>query len=89
MKFGEIMKHLRGLTHSGREAERKEKLEKLFQLNNNLVHRKTGTKFTVCEVSTGQAMLIDAEGSPMITSWFTAAGRLKTEMADSWDLAPA
>lgn len=88
MQYGAIMKWVQGLTHAGREAQRKEKLEKLFQLNNRLVHRRSGEQYTVCEVNTGQAMLLDPKGSPVITSWFTSAGRLKTELADVWDIVP-
>lgn len=89
MTYGEIIKWLKGLTHEGRVAQSKEKIESLFQVDNRVVHRRTGTVFTVCEVGTGQAILLDDQGDPVMTSWFTNGGRLKTEMADAWDIAPA
>lgn len=89
MQFGAMMKFFKGLTHEGRMAQCREKIENLFQVNNRVINRRSGAVFTVCEVGTGQAMLLDEKGDPLVTSWFTSAGRLKHEMADVWDMAQA
>jgi len=88
MNISAIMNWLKALTHEGRIARRKEKLEKLFQVDNRLVNRNNGAIFTVYEVSAGQAMLLDEDGNPLMASWYTNAGRLKAEMAETWDIAP-
>ncbi len=86
LNFKPILALLAKLKPVDKEKLRREKLEQLFKVDNQVRCRQTGRQFTVYDVTLGSALLIDARDHVVKANWFTSAGRLRTEIADRWDL---
>lgn len=71
------------------EQERREKIQRLFQLHNVIRSRRTKVCYSVVEVNLGSAMLMDPAGEVIIIDWINSLGHVKTAVADNWDLVPA
>lgn len=70
------------------EQERREKIQRLFQMHNVIRSRRTKVCYSVVEVNLGSAMLMDPKGEVIIIDWINALGHVKTAVADNWDLIP-
>ncbi len=84
-----ILSLLAKLKPVDKEKLRREKLEQLFKVDNQVRCRQTGRQYTVYDVTLGSALMIDARDNVVKANWFTSAGRLRTEIADRWDLVSA
>lgn len=71
------------------EQERREKIQQMFQLKNVVRSRRTKVCYSVVEVNLGSAMLLDPAGDVIIIDWIDSLGKVKTAIADNWDLVPA
>ncbi len=89
LNFKSILALLAKLKPVDKEKMRREKLEQLFQVDNQVRCRQTGCLYTVYDVTLGSALMIDARDNVVKANWFTSAGRLRTEIADRWDLVRA
>lgn len=70
------------------EQERREKIQQLFQMHNVIRSRRTKVCYSVVEVNLGSAMLLDSKGDVIIIDWIDSLGKVKTAIADNWDLVP-
>jgi hypothetical protein len=73
-----------------REAARHEKLETIFQQDKHVRSAISGRVYSVVWVDLNAAMLRNVSGGDwFILDWFTPAGTIRTEVADSWEAVAA
>ncbi len=69
-----------------REAARHEKLDTIFQQGKHVKSASSGKVYSVVWVDLNAAMLRNVAGGDwFILDWFTPAGTIHTEVADSWE----
>lgn len=88
MSYAALKQFLKNIRRNP-EQERKEKIQRMFQLKNVVRSRRTHVCYTVVEVNLGSAMLMDSAGDVVIIDWFNSLGQVKTALADRWDLVYA
>lgn len=66
--------------------QQKERLNKLFVVDNTLRNRASGKTVTVREVDCAGAMLEHSTGQYQRTDWITATGKIRGHVADQWDI---
>lgn len=86
LKIGSLSSIIEKLKPVDKEKLRKQKLDELFQVNNQVRSRITGQVYTVYDVQLGSALMIDARDNVMMANWLSSAGRIRTDVADKWDL---
>lgn len=86
MNFKAIITLIAKLKPVNKEKLRREKLAKLFQLGNEVRCLSNGRIYKIFEVTQGTALMSDAADNVIMASWYSSAGRLRTEVADQWEL---
>lgn len=86
LKIGSISSFLAKLKPVDKEKLRQQKLNEIFQVDNEVRCLRTGRVYTVFDVTLGSALMIDKKDNVMKASWLSSAGRIRTEVADQWDL---
>ncbi len=86
MNFKAIIALIAKFKPVNKEKLRREKLAKLFQLGNEVRCLRNGRIYKIFDVTLGTALMIDAADNVIMASWYSSAGRLRTEVADQWEL---
>ena len=82
MNFKAIITLIAKLKPVNKEKLRREKLAKLFQLGNEVRCLRNGRIYKIFDVTLGTALMIDAADNVIMASWYSSAGRLRTEVLD-------
>lgn len=70
------------------DQARAAKLQQMFRVKNQVRNLRNGRVFTVHEADYAGALLEDVNADEVfILNWVSSAGRIRTEVADQWELA--
>ncbi|KVP96917.1 hypothetical protein WJ97_13935 [Burkholderia ubonensis] len=86
LKFGAISSFFAKFKPGYKEQVCQQKLNNMFQLNNEVREKKSGRVYKVFDVQLGAALLVDAADNVLMASWLSNLGRLRPEVADRWEL---
>lgn len=86
IKISSLLLSVAALKPGYKEKVCQQKLEELFQVDNEVRDKNTGHVYKVYDVTLGTALMVDAQDNVRMASWLSNLGRIKTEVADKWEL---
>ncbi|WP_157639741.1 hypothetical protein [Burkholderia ubonensis] len=86
MIFAAISSFFAKFTPGYKEQVCQQKLDKMFQVDNEVREKNTGHVYKVFDVTLGSALMVDAQDNVRMASWLSSLGRLRPEVADKWEL---